>query len=253
MTARGATAPTASAAPAPSRAAPIRLYDRTRLGDDVAPERPIRKPAILHAETRRDVTDGVERLIVGDDVDHVPRPRTREPDAGGDGDPQIAPVAYAGRWRAVDEVRAVRCEETGRFVSDHAPIADRREVGVDPHPIDHQVVQHVFDVLRTTRVLDVEEDAAPLLGTRPRRRRGTDARRERGLGYDGHHRGEGNCARRRLGEGLLGRDLRWGCRPLRSSGLDLSGRGLLAIRGRRPLLCCHAAAIARPFRHRTGR
>jgi hypothetical protein len=183
-------APGTPAAPAASATAPTARIavgrDARHFLAELPAERAIREAPVLHAEARGDVADGVERLVVGDDVDHVAWPRAGEPDARGDGDTEVAPVADAGRRGAVHEVRAVLGEQARRLVSDHAPVPDRGEVGVDPDAVDHEVSQHVFDVLCATGVLDVEEDPAALLGTGARRRRRRDARRKRRLRDHGH-------------------------------------------------------------------
>ena len=132
-------------------------------------------------EARRDVTDRVERAIVGHELDDVARARGGQPHAGGHGDPQIAPVPHADGRRAVDELRAVLREQARRVVADHAPVADREEVGAPAGAVHREMRQHTRDVLGAARVLHVEEDGPPAGRQRPRRLGQRHARGQRGL------------------------------------------------------------------------
>ena len=120
----------------------------------------VREPAERDAQASRHVADRVKGPVVGDDLHHVARPGAGQPHAGGDGDPQIAPVADAHRGSAVDELRAMAGQKAGGIEPDDLPVADGEEVGAAPHPIDGEMVDDAGDVLGPARVLDVEEDRA---------------------------------------------------------------------------------------------
>ena len=81
----------------------------------------------------------------------------------------------------MDELSAVLREQARRVVADHAPVADRDELGAGGHAIDGEVLDDTGDVLGAARVLDVEENGAPAVRVRPLGGRRCDARRDRGL------------------------------------------------------------------------
>ena len=147
-----------------------------------AGQAPERQPLKRDAQARRDVTDRVERAIIGHELDHVACARGGEPHAGGDGDAQIAPVPHADGRRAVHELRAMPRKQPRRIVADHPPVADGDELGARRRTIDGEMLDHARDVLGTARVLDVEEDGAPAIRMRTVGRRWRNARREGGLG-----------------------------------------------------------------------
>jgi hypothetical protein len=146
----------------------------------------------LDPQARRDVPHGVERTVVGHDLDEISGAGRGQPDPGGNGDAKVAPVANARRWGAVDEVSPPRREQPGSLVTHHPPVCDSHELGPTVPGIDAQVVDHVRQVLRAARVLDVQEDRAPSGGAGTLRLHGRHARGERAL--DGRDR-----KRKRLG------------------------------------------------------
>src|SRR5205823_1656269 len=84
----------------PPPAAPAGLPDLHRFGqrlDARTRERAVGEPVEADPQAGRHVAHRVERLVVGDDLEQVTRPRRRQPDAGSHRDAQVAPVAYAGR------------------------------------------------------------------------------------------------------------------------------------------------------------
>src|SRR6185503_15302997 len=149
--------PAASPAAPPAARRAGRLFGDWHIPQDARHEA-VRHAPERHAEARRDVTDGVERLVVGDDVDLVARPRPGEPDAGGDGDAEVAPVADPDRGGAVYALRAALRQDARRLVADDPPVADGDQVETDGDAVERQVAQHALDVLGTARILDVEED-----------------------------------------------------------------------------------------------
>jgi hypothetical protein len=122
----------------------------------------MRETAVRHAMPGGDVADGVERLVVGDDLENVARSRLAEPDAGGHGDPQIRPILDARGGRAVDELRAAAGEELGRLVADDAPVPHCDDPRAPDARIEPEIGQHAADVLGATGVLDVEDDEATM-------------------------------------------------------------------------------------------
>src|SRR5262252_2436830 len=108
------------------------------------------------AEARRDVADRVEGTVVADDLDDVTGPSARQPDAGGDGDAQVAPVTHADRWRAVNQVRSVTGEQSRGVAADHLPVPYGDEIRAPGRPIDGQIIDHAAQMLWAARVLHVE-------------------------------------------------------------------------------------------------
>ena len=135
-----------------------------------------------NAERRGDVAHRVEGAVVRHDLEYVARARPGEPHTRAHGDPEIAPVADAGGWRAVEELGAESGEHAPRLVTDHAPVADGDEFSARGQAIDGQVLDDARDVLGAARVLDVEEDGATLVGMRARGGRRWNARGEAALG-----------------------------------------------------------------------
>src|SRR5439155_700589 len=184
-------APAAAPPAAPARLPDLRRFLR-RL-DARTRERAVGEPVEADPQAGRHVAHRVERLVVGDDLEQVTRPRRRQPDAGGDRDAQVAPVAHAGRRRAVHEVRAALGEEARGVVVHHPPVADCAEVRRARHAIDVEMGEHARGVVGAARVLDVEEDRAPHGRARALGLGRRDARRERRLrvgGRDQLRRGE---------------------------------------------------------------
>ncbi len=60
--------------------------------------------SVTHATAGRHIADGVERLIVGHDLEDVTGRRIAEPDAGRYGNSEIGPVLDARHRRTVDEL-----------------------------------------------------------------------------------------------------------------------------------------------------
>jgi len=208
---RESSAPKPPALSAPPTA-PVRLPGPRLLGqrlDARTRERAEREPVEAYPQAGRHVAHRVERLVVGDDLEQVTRPRLREPDASVDRDAEIAPVAHADRRRAVHEVRAALGEEARRVVVHHPPVADRDQVRRAHHAIDVEMGEHARDVVGPARVLDVEEDPAPHRRTRPLGLGRQHARREKRLRVGGryglHQRGLG----RRWRGGLFEREVEW--------------------------------------------
>ena len=139
----------------------------------------------LHPEARRDVPHRVERLVIGDDLYHVAWSRRRQPDSRGDRDAEVAPVAHADRRGAVHQEGAAFRQHARGVVVDHPPVPDRNELGRASHPIDPEMGEHPRDVIGTARVLDVEEDRAPVRRSRTFGLGWRYARGERGLGHRG--------------------------------------------------------------------
>src|SRR5262249_61390043 len=92
--------------------------------------------------------------------------------AGGDRDAEIAPVAHAGRRSAVHELGAMTREQAGGLMADHAPVADRVELGALAQVIDRDALDHALDMTGMARVFDVEEDGVAGRGGRSGRGRG---------------------------------------------------------------------------------
>jgi len=67
----------------------------------------------------------------------------------------------------VHQVGAVAREQPSRVVPDDSPVPDGEELGLAPHPVDGEVIDHARDVLRAAGVLHVEEDGPPGRGQRP--------------------------------------------------------------------------------------
>jgi hypothetical protein len=162
---RPGAAPT-PAPPVPRRRLGRGLVRRLFLDDRQPRESTIRQPAKLDAQAGRHITDRVEGAVRRDDLEQVAGARAREPCAGRDGDPEIAPVLDTGRGRAVHELRAVPGEQPPGVVTDDLPVADREELGALTDAVHGQVRDHPRDVLRPARVLHVEEDRAPARGQR---------------------------------------------------------------------------------------
>ena len=99
-----------------------------------------------NAERHGDVAHRVEGAVVRHDLEYVARARPGEPHTRAHGDPEIAPVADAGGWRAVEELGAESGEHAPRLVTDHAPVADGEEFGTPAHVIDGETSDHSFDV-----------------------------------------------------------------------------------------------------------
>jgi hypothetical protein len=222
-----------------------RLPALGHVGDRHAEQAAIRQAVKGHAEAGRDVADGVERAIVGDDLDDVVGTGAGQPHPGRNGDPQVAPVADADGRRAMDELRAVTREQARGVVADHAPVADREELRAAPVSVHRQMSDHTGDVLGAARVLDVEEDGPPAHRQRPLGRRGCDASGKRRLGDRERDR---RLAGRDFGDGSG----RWWCRgrPRTGAGTPTTGAALF---GCRFLGCRHDASLGPDLGRRRGR
>jgi hypothetical protein len=112
----------------------------------------------VDAQAGCDVADGVEGVIVGDDLDAVAGTGVAQPDSGGDTDAQVTPILDSGGRRTVNELRAVSRAESGALVADDSPVADGEEIGSRLAVVDGEVFEDAGDMLRAAAVLDVEEN-----------------------------------------------------------------------------------------------
>src|SRR5262249_34548086 len=134
--------PAASATPA-TTASPRRTGLQRHVGSHLrhSRERTIGQPLEANPQAGGDITDGVEGLIVGDDLELVPGAGAREPAAGGYRDAQVAPVPDPDGRRAVHQLRTSTREQPRGLVTDDPPVADGDQLGVAPLPVEPEHLQ----------------------------------------------------------------------------------------------------------------
>jgi hypothetical protein len=120
-----------------------------------------RQPGERHSKGGGDVSNCIERAIVGDEINMVTGARGPEPHADGGADPQVSPVLNASHWRTVEEPRSMVRQESRAFVAHDAPIADRDELRAGADVINGEALKDQGHVLRAAAILHIEENRPP--------------------------------------------------------------------------------------------